>query len=86
MKSFSKKDNYMQRVQQHSQDNNIARLCAVAFGQGSSKQCQKDITLIKKENQILFIYKEIQSGAVAKSYMTNGPLIYREVFSHFLIY
>jgi hypothetical protein len=40
----------------------------------------------KKENQILFIYKEIQTGAVAKSYMTNGPLIYREVFSHFLIY
>jgi hypothetical protein len=26
----------------------------------------------KKENQIFLIYKEIQNGAVAKSYMTNG--------------
>jgi hypothetical protein len=30
----------------------------------------------KKENQIFFIYEEIQKGAVAKSYMTNGLLIY----------
>jgi hypothetical protein len=29
-----------------------------------------------KENQVFLIYKEIQSGAVAKSYMTNGLLIY----------
>jgi hypothetical protein len=42
----------------------------------------------KKENQIFLIYKEIQSGAVAKSYMTNGLLIYmyREKFTHILIY
>jgi hypothetical protein len=40
----------------------------------------------KKENQILLIYREIQSGAVAKSYMTNGLLIYGEIFSHFLTY
>jgi hypothetical protein len=42
----------------------------------------------KKENQILLIYKEIQNGAVAKSYMTNsnGFLIYGEIFAHFLIY
>jgi hypothetical protein len=30
----------------------------------------------KKENQIFLIHKEIQSGAVAKSYTTNGLLIY----------
>jgi hypothetical protein len=30
----------------------------------------------KKEKKILIIYKEIQNGAVAKSYMTNGFLIY----------
>jgi hypothetical protein len=30
----------------------------------------------KKENEIFLIYKEIQNGAVAKSYMTNGLLIY----------
>ncbi len=40
----------------------------------------------KKENQISLIYKEIQSGAVAKSYMSNGLLIYGEIFAHFLIY
>jgi hypothetical protein len=28
----------------------------------------------KKENQIFLIYREIQSGAVAKSYVTNGLL------------
>jgi hypothetical protein len=40
----------------------------------------------KKENKIVLIYKEIQNGAVAKSYMTNGLLIYGEIFVHFLIY
>jgi hypothetical protein len=40
----------------------------------------------KKENRIFLIYKEIQSGAVAKSYMTNGLLMYGEIFAHFLIY
>ncbi len=40
----------------------------------------------KKENQIFLIFREIQNGAVAKSYMTNGPLIYGEIFAHFLIY
>ncbi len=40
----------------------------------------------KKENQIFLIYKEIQSGVVAKSYLTNCLLIYGEIFAHFLIY
>jgi hypothetical protein len=40
----------------------------------------------KKENQNFLKYKEIQNGAVAKSYMTNGLLIYGEIFEHFLIY
>ncbi len=39
----------------------------------------------KKENQIYLIYKETQNGAVANSYMTNGLLIYGEIFA-FLIY
>jgi hypothetical protein len=30
----------------------------------------------KKENKIFLIYKEIRNGAVAKSCMTNGLLIY----------
>ncbi len=33
----------------------------------------------KKENKIFLIYKEIQSGAVAKSYMRKGFLIYGEI-------
>jgi hypothetical protein len=36
----------------------------------------------KIENQIFLIHKEIQNGAVAKSYMNNDILI----FAHFLIY
>jgi hypothetical protein len=46
------------------------------------RRCYTD----KKENKIFLIYKEILSGAVAKSYMTNGLLIYGEIFAHFLIY
>jgi hypothetical protein len=30
----------------------------------------------KKEEKIVLIYKEIQNGAVAKAYMTNGLLIF----------
>jgi hypothetical protein len=30
----------------------------------------------KKENKIFLIFKDFQKGAVAKSYMTNGLLIY----------
>ncbi len=40
----------------------------------------------KKENQIFLIYKEIQSGAVAKSYMRKGFLIYEEMQKYFPIY
>jgi hypothetical protein len=35
---------------------------------------------------MFLIYKEIQKGAVAKSYLTNGLLIYDKIFAHFLIY
>ncbi len=40
----------------------------------------------KKENQIFLIYKEIQSGAVAKSYMRKGFLIYDEMRKYLPIY
>ncbi len=43
-------------------------------------------TLIKKENKIFLIHKEIQSGAVAKSYMWKGFLIYEEMRKYFPIY
>ncbi len=40
----------------------------------------------KKENQIFLIFKEIQSGAVAKSYMRKGFLINEEMRKYFPIY
>ncbi len=40
----------------------------------------------KKENQTFLIYREIQSGAVAKSYMRKGFLIYEEMRKYFPIY
>ncbi len=39
----------------------------------------------KKENLIFLIYKEIQSGAVAKSYMRKGLLIYEKMRKYFPI-
>jgi hypothetical protein len=40
----------------------------------------------KKEKKIVLIYKDIQNGAVAQSYMTNVASSYGEIFAHFLIY
>jgi hypothetical protein len=40
----------------------------------------------KKENQIFLIYKEIQSGAVAKSYMRKGFVIDEDMRKYFPIY
>jgi hypothetical protein len=40
----------------------------------------------KKENQIFLIHKEIQSGAIAKSYKRKGFLIYEEMLKYFPIY
>jgi hypothetical protein len=52
---------------------------------GPSALCQAECT-DKKENKIFLKYKEIQSGAVAKSYMTNGLPIFTEIFAHVLTY
>jgi hypothetical protein len=38
--------------------------------------CMGEIYTDKKENKIFLIFKEIQKGAIAKSYMTNGLLVY----------
>ncbi len=40
----------------------------------------------QKENLIFLIYMEIQNGAVAKSYMRKGFLIYEEMRQYFPIY
>jgi hypothetical protein len=47
---------------------------------------QQDCCTDKKENQIFLIYREIQSGAVAKSYMRKGFLIYEKMRKYFPIY
>jgi hypothetical protein len=56
------------------------------------RQCHKNYdfiwipcVLIKKRKSNL-IYKEIQSGSVAKSYMRKGFLIYEEMRKYFPIY
>jgi hypothetical protein len=43
-------------------------------------------SLIKKKINFFPIYKEIQSGAVAKSYMRKGFPIYEEMGKYFPIY
>jgi hypothetical protein len=40
----------------------------------------------KKENKIFLIYKEIQMGSVAKSYMSKGFLIYEEMRKYLTIF
>jgi hypothetical protein len=40
----------------------------------------------KKENKIFLTYKEIQMGAVAKSYEKKGFLIYEEMGKYLFIY
>jgi hypothetical protein len=40
----------------------------------------------KKENEILIIYKEIQMGSVAKSYMRKGLIICEEMCKYLTIY
>ncbi len=40
----------------------------------------------KRENKIVLLNKEIQKGAVAKSYMRKGFLIYEEMRKVIVIY
>jgi hypothetical protein len=56
----------------------------VSQSQGLQKRLEK--YTVKKENQIFLIQKEIQSGAVAKSYMWKGFLIYEKMRKYFPIY
>jgi hypothetical protein len=45
----------------------------------NTSSCILQLYTEKEENLIFLIYEEIQSGAVAKSYMRNGFLIYKEM-------
>ncbi len=50
----------------------------VALHIPKNSQFRGHSTLIKRENKIFLIYKEIQNGAVAKSYIRKGFLICEE--------
>ncbi len=43
-------------------------------------------TLIKKKRKCFIIFKEIQMGSVAKTYMRKGFLIYEEMRQYLVIY
>jgi hypothetical protein len=57
-----------------------------AIIQSASSFLEVAVCTDKKENQIFLIHKEIQSGAVSKSYMRKGFLIYEEMSKYFPIY
>ncbi len=59
-------------------------VCQVTFP--NAHECLLGYHTDKKENQIFLIYKEIQSGAVAKSYMRKSFLMYDEMRKYFTIY
>ncbi len=51
-----------------------------------NRKFQNNVHTDKKLNKIFLICREIQSGAVAKSYMRKGFLIYEEMRKYFRIY
>jgi hypothetical protein len=63
----------------------VMRLGQAGFKHGTGGLKGYSYTDIK-ENQIFLIHKEIQSGAVANSYMRTGFLIYEEMRKYFPIY
>jgi hypothetical protein len=52
----------------------------------SDLQENNTVTLIKKNIKFFLIYKEIQTGAVAKSYMRKGFLICEEMRKYLIIF
>ncbi len=56
------------------------------IGEVGAKKKTSVCTLIKNKNKIFLIYREIQIGSGAKSYMRKGFLIYEEMRKFFPIY
>ncbi len=50
------------------------------------KRAERCLALLKKKRKYFLIYREIQNGAVAKSYMRKGFLIYEEIRKYLTIY
>jgi hypothetical protein len=61
-------------------------LLSVDNGKKFDKGTSTDPVVVKVILNDKILSKEIQNGAVAKSCMSNGLLIYGEIFAHFLIY
>ncbi len=55
-------------------------------GRGEGRELNQREYTDRKEKKIFLIYKKIQNGAVAKSYMRKGFLIYEEMRKYFIIY
>jgi hypothetical protein len=83
--------NYIERAKSKlstsSQRQNV-KTCKLLFK--STVKCTSAFLTIlytsKKEKKIFLINKEIQKGAVAKSYMRRGFLIYEEKRKYLVIY
>jgi hypothetical protein len=51
-------------------------------GSRKTKGSERREPLSQSPHKIFLIYKEIQMGLVAKSYMRKDFLIYKEIFNH----
>jgi hypothetical protein len=64
-------------------------ICHFTSSQNTNKAVKSQFATFehtdKKENKIFLIYKEIQKGAVAKSYMRKGFLIYEKMRKYLVI-
>jgi hypothetical protein len=81
---------YAQALKRNPRDTTLAAKMGKALQRthqyGKAINYYKVLYTDKKENRIFLIYKEIQSGAVAKLYMKKGFLIYGEMRKYFPIY
>ncbi len=71
---------------EHSRGLSAKHILAYIMSDESICIVQWSVCTDKKENLIFLIYREIQSGAVAKSYMRKDFLIFEEMRKYFPIY
>jgi hypothetical protein len=71
-------DIHREEVTRALEDQAERKLSIELYSADGTRACPKKYAVYtdKKENKIFLLYKEIQMGAVVKSYMTNGLLIY----------
>ncbi len=74
---------YKIRIEKFLKMSKRCKLCGMAINLWNTVMPLCYTYTHKKENKIFLIYREIQSGAVAKSYMRKGFLIYEEMRKYF---